>query len=290
MYKKIIVCLVMAVIMLCLGCLCVFADDITPSEADTLTTTSGNAQNNVVSDIILDDENKYTDQEDNTENPVKTTGLTEEEANAMIEKIAEAVGKYSENIPAAKTAKEWILRNASNIIGFLMALSLLIATPTGSSIYKNAKMFIKKNVDGTLTTIEAWKENVEKTLNETSTQSKDLSNAVKDLIRKYDEIADARARAEEAQKKAEAELMQATEKMTVQEEKTAATNQAMLASTVLLARTMTTVVQLSKALTQQQKDEFYEAYKSAMADIKDLTDNAHTDANDAEGTNEVQNN
>ena len=53
---------------------------------------------------------------------------------------------------------------------------------------------------------------------------------------------------------------------------------------------MTTVVQLSKALTQQQKDEFYESYKSAMADIKGMTDNAHTDVNDAEGTNEVQNN
>lgn len=289
MRRKIIVSLIMATIMVFVGCFFAAAEDAAAEDTAASTTAEENTENTGVSDTNTDGAGKYTPEGDNTKNTVKTAGMTEDEANALVDKIAEAVGNYADKIPAAKTAKEWILRNASNIIGFLMALSLLIATPAGSNIYKNAKLFIKKNVDGTLTTVEAWKNSVEKTLNDTSDQSKELASTVKELIKKYDEIADARAAADAAREKAEADLQAATEKMTAREEKTAATNQAMLASTLLLARTMTTVVQLSKALTQQQKDEYYDAYKSAMAAIKSLTDGA-ADGESTEGADEVQNN
>ena len=127
-------------------------------------------------------------------------GMTEEELREVILRVADAVGAYEDEIPAAGKAKEWILKNLASIVGFLMAAAMLVVTPVGKKIFGN---FIKTFKD-TLVIVKKWKEDLEGVITKNGEKNAELRASVNELMTVLKrENEDALRRAEIAEQNAE---------------------------------------------------------------------------------------
>lgn len=202
---------------------------------------------------------------------------TEEELRDMILRVAEAVGAYEEDLPAAGKVKVWIMDNLASIVGFVMALSLIIATPVGKKIFKNFITALKAS----MTTVGEWKGELEGIIAKNGEKNAELRASVNELMAQLTrENAAALARAEAAEiKTAEAEErllaveQDAAEKMA----KSAAVNEAVCRAVLVMAKPLEMTIQKSKALDEMQKHEIFTEYANAVDAIRDLLSDNNTD-------------
>lgn len=213
---------------------------------------------------------------------------TEEELRNMIMRVADAIGAYEDDMPAAGKAKAWIVDNLASIVGFLMALSLIIATPVGRKIFKNFIAALKAS----MTTVGEWKTELEANIAKNGEKNAELRASVNELMTQLTrENAAALARAEAAElKTAEAEeKLLATEKEAAEQlSKSAATMEAVCRAVLVMAKPLEMSVQKSKALDEMQKHEVFTEYKDAVDQIRALlTDGATVNATEEEAVEDV---
>ena len=203
----------------------------------------------------------------------KDTGtLTEQELYDAIMKVADAVGAYEEEIPAAGKAKEWIIRNLPTIVGLLMSLAVFIVTPAGKKMFARALTAAKSIME----TIEKWKKQIEKAIAENGEKNSQLRTAVNEMmsvLKRENEEALKRAEAAEAraaENADEAEKTRAEAKAAY--EQCAAACEAVCRAVLAMATPLETTIQKSSALDKMQKDQFYEEYKKTVNHIHGLLD------------------
>lgn len=210
----------------------------------------------------------------------KTTdanSMTEEELREVILRVADAVGAYEDEIPAAGKAKEWIIGNLASIVGFLMAAAMLVATPVGKKIFGNFLKTCKK----TLETIKEWKEELEGVITKNGEKNAELRAAVNEMMSVLKrENEDAIRRAEIAEQNAEQNakaLIEAEAKAAEAETRATDVCEAVCRALLVMAKPLETTIQRSKALDEMQKDEFYADYKKSVDMIKALIEGTNND-------------
>jgi hypothetical protein len=203
--------------------------------------------------------------------------LTEEEMREVILRVAEAVGAYEDDIPAAGKVKEWIMGNLASIVGFFMAISLIIATPIGKKIFSNFITALKS----TVTTAKGWKEEVEAVIAKNGEKNAELRASVNEMMSVLKrENEEAIRRAEEAEKNAEQNakaLIEAEAKATEAETRATDVCEAVCRALLVMAKPLETTIQRSKALDELQKDDFYADYKKSVDMINALLEGKNTD-------------
>lgn len=209
---------------------------------------------------------------ENTEEKKDAGTLTEQELYDAIMKVADAVGAYEEEIPAAGKAKEWIIRNLPTIVGLLMSLAVFIVTPAGKKMFTKALTAAKS----IMKTVEEWKEQIESTIAKNGEKNSQLRTAVNEMmsvLKRENEEALKRAEAAEAraaENADEAEKTRAEAKAAY--EQCAAACEAVCRAVLAMATPLETTIQRSSALDQMQKDQFYEEYKKTVNHIHGLLD------------------
>lgn len=221
---------------------------------------------------------EQTDADDGEKN--KTTdanGMTEEELREVILRVADAVGAYEEDIPAAGKAKAWIVDNLASIVGFLMAAAMLVATPVGKKIFGNFIKTCKK----TLETIKEWKEELEGVIAKNGEKNAELRASVNEMmavLKRENEAAIRRAEIAEQNAEQNAKsLIEAEVKAAEAETRAADVCEAACRALLVMAKPLETTIQRSKALDEMQKDEFYEDYKKSVDMIKALIEGTNND-------------
>ena len=210
----------------------------------------------------------------------KTTdanGMTEEELREVILRVADAVGAYEDEIPAAGKAKKWIIGNLASIVGFLMVAAMLVTTPVGKKIFGNFIKTCKKALE----TIKEWKEELEKVIAKNGEKNAELRAAVNEMMSVLKrENEDALRRAEIAEQNAEQNakaLIEAEAKAAEAETRATDVCEAVCRALLVMAKPLETTIQRSKALDEMQKDEFYEDYKKSVDMIKALIEGTNND-------------
>lgn len=227
-------------------------------------------------------------QGDIKDNETDVDQMTEQELRDMIMRVADAIGAYEDDVPAAGKVKAWIVDNLASIVGFLMALSLIIATPVGRKIFKNFITALKAS----MTTVGEWKTELEANIAKNGEKNAELRASVNELMTQMTREVDAAlARAEAAEiKTAEAEeKLLATEKEAAEQlAKSAATMEAVCRAVLVMAKPLEMSVQKSKALDEMQKHEVFTEYKDAVDQIRALlTDGATVNATEEEAVEDV---
>lgn len=196
--------------------------------------------------------------------------MTEEEMREAILRVAEAIGAYEEDIPAAGKAKQWIIDNLASLVGALMALSLLIATPVGRNVFKKF-LTVCKN---TLATVKDWKTELEGTIVNNGEKNAELRSAVNELMAKMTrENQDAIRRAEEAEQRAteyEEKLIQTQKDTATALDKCSRVNEAVCRAALVMAKPLEMSVQHSKAFDEMQRHEIFEEYREAVDTVTAL--------------------
>lgn len=210
----------------------------------------------------------------------KTTdanGMTEKELREVILRVAEAVGAYEDDIPAAGKVKEWIMGNLASIVGFFMAISLIIATPIGKKIFSNFIAALK----GTMTTAKGWKEEVEGVIARNGEKNAELRASVNEMMSILKrENEEAIRRAEIAEKNAEESakaLIEAKAEATEAARKSAEVCEAVCRAALVMAKPLEMTVQRSKALDEMQKHEIFADYRASVDAINALLEGKNTD-------------
>lgn len=203
--------------------------------------------------------------------------LTEEEMREVILRVAEAVGAYEDDIPAAGKAKEWIMGNLASIVGFFMAISLIIATPIGKKIFGNFIAALK----GTMTTAKGWKEELEGVIARNGEKNAELRASVNEAMAVFKRESDAaNRRAELAEQRAEeyaADLTKAKLEAKEADERSAAVCEAVCRAALVMAKPLEMTVQRSKALDEMQKHEIFAEYSASVDAINALLEGKNTD-------------
>lgn len=215
--------------------------------------------------------------EDEKENDAENDAMTEEELREAIMRVAEAVGAYEDDIPAAGKVKEWIMGNLASIVGFFMAISLIIATPIGKKIFGNFIAALK----GTMTTAKGWKEEVEAVIARNGEKNAELRASVNEMmsvLKRENEEANRRAKAAESRAaEADEKLIAAEKDAAEQMAKSAAVCEAVCRAVLVMAKPLEMSVQRSKALDEMQKHEIFTEYATAVDAIRDLLSDNNTD-------------
>lgn len=203
--------------------------------------------------------------------------MTEEEMREVILRVAEAVGAYEDDIPAAGKVKEWIMGNLASIVGFFMAISLIIATPIGKKIFGNFIAALK----GTMTTAKGWKEELEGVIARNGEKNAELRASVNEAMAVFKRESDAaNRRAELAEQRAEeyaAELTKAKQEAKEAEERSTAACEAVCRAALVMAKPLEMTVQRSKALDEMQKHEIFAEYSASVDAINALLEGKNTD-------------
>ncbi len=282
-----IICTVMIAASLTLTVGAAETEQITTGEETTITTTTTAATEEQTAEVPADAEEPEeplenigaeVDDEDITEangenNTTEThagADLTEEEMRDMILRVAEAIGAYEEDLPAAGKAKEWIINNLASLVGFLMAISLIIATPIGKKIFNNFVTICKN----TVTKFGEFNDDLKATIANNAEKNAELRAAVNELMAKMTrENEEAIRRAEEAEARAnkyEAELIDVKKEAAAQLAASARTSEAVCRAALVMAKPLEMVVQHTKALDELQKHEVFTEYRDAVEDIHKL--------------------
>ena len=203
--------------------------------------------------------------------------LTEEEMREVILRVAEAVGAYEDDIPAAGKVKEWIMGNLASIVGFFMAISLIIATPIGKKIFSNFIAALK----GTMTTAKGWKEEVEGVIARNGEKNAELRASVNEMmavLKRENEAALRRAEIAEqnAEQNAKA-LIEAETKAAEAETRATDVCEAVCRALLVMAKPLEMTVQRSKALDEMQKHEIFADYRASVDAINALLEGKNTD-------------
>lgn len=204
--------------------------------------------------------------EKDTTETITGADLTEEEMRDMILRVAEAVGAYEDDIPAAGKAKQWIIDNLSSLVGFLMALAMLILTPVGRKIFKTF-ITVCKN---TLSTVGEWKNELMDVIAKNGEKNAELRASVHELMSM---LTRENARAEEAEKRAaeaQDELARVTKQAEQTYEKCVRVNEAVCRAALVMAKPLEMTVQRSKALDEMQKHEIFTEYREEVDNINAL--------------------
>ena len=224
---------------------------------------------NIGAEVEDESDTKANGENDETE---ANTGadLTEEELRDLILRVADAVGAYEDDIPAAGKAKQWIIDDLASLVGFLMALAMLIATPVGRKIFKNF-ITVCKN---TLSTVGEWKDELMDVIAKNGEKNSELRTSVNELMSKLTrENAEALARAEAAEKRAaeaQDELARVTKQAEQTYEKCVRVNEAVCRAALVMAKPLEMTVQRSKALDEMQKHEIFTEYREKVDNINAL--------------------
>lgn len=215
--------------------------------------------------------------EEEKEKDAEKDAMTEEELREVIMRVAEAVGAYEDDIPAAGKAKEWILGNLASIVGFLMAISLIIATPIGKKIFSNFIAALK----GTMTTAKGWKEEVEGVIARNGEKNAELRASVNEMMAVLKrENEEAIRRAEIAEKNAEENakaLIETKAEAAEAARKSAEVCEAVCRAALVMAKPLEMVVQRSSALDEMQKHEIFADYRASVDAINALLEGKNTD-------------
>ena len=259
----------------------------TTGEETTITTTTTAATEEQTAEVPADAEDpeqtlghigaEVEDESDTEANGEKDTtdthagaDLTEEEMRDMILRVAEAIGAYEEDLPAAGKAKEWIINNLASLVGFLMAISLIIATPIGKKIFTNFVTICKN----TVTKFGEFNDDLKKAVADNAEKNTELRAAVNELMTKMTrENQEAIRRAEEAEARAnkyEAELIEVKKEAAAQLAASTRTSEAVCRAALVMAKPLEMVVQHTKALDELQKHEVFTEYRDAVEDIHKL--------------------
>lgn len=216
-------------------------------------------------------------QDDIKDNEKDVDQMTEDELREIVLRVAEAVGAYEDDVPAAGKVKAWIVDNLASIVGFLMAVSLIIATPTGKKIFSNFITALKS----TVTTVKGWKEEVEAVIAKNGEKNAELRASVNELMAVLKrENEDALRRAEIAEQNAEQNakaLIEAETKAAEAETRATDVCEAVCRALLVMAKPLETTIQRSKALDEMQKDDFYADYKKSVDMINALLEGKNTD-------------
>ena len=192
-------------------------------------------------------------------------------------RVAEAVGAYEDDIPAAGKVKEWIMSNLASIVGFFMAISLIIATPIGKRIFGNFITALKS----TVTTAKGWKEEIEGVIARNGEKNAELRASVNEMMSVLKrENEEAIRRAEIAEQNAEQNakaLIEAETKAAEAETRATDVCEAVCCALLVMAKPLETTIQRSKALDEMQKDDFYADYKKSVDMINALLEGKNTD-------------
>lgn len=224
-----------------------------------------------------DETEKDKDTDTEEDKVADADGMTEEELREVIMRVAEAVGAYEDEIPAAGKAKEWIMDNLASIVGFVMALAMLIATPIGKRIFGNFMTALKN----TLTTAKDWKDELEGIIAKNGEKNAELRASVNEAMAVFKRESDAaNRRAELAEQRAEeyaAELTEAKREAKEAEERSTAVCEAVCRAALVMAKPLEMTVQRSKALDEMQKHEIFAEYKESVDMINALLEGKNTD-------------
>lgn len=216
-------------------------------------------------------------QDDIQEDEKNADQMTEDELREIVLRVAEAVGAYEDDVPAAGKVKAWIINNLASIVGFLMALSLLIATPVGRKIFKNFITALKAS----MTTVGEWKGELEGIIAKNGEKNAELRASVNELMAQMTrEVNAALARAEAAEiraSEAEEKLLTAEKNAAEQLAKSTAVNEAICRAVLVMAKPLEMSVQRSKALDEMQKHEVFTEYKDALDTIHGLLNETTTE-------------
>lgn len=215
--------------------------------------------------------------EDEKEKDAEKDAMTEEELREVIMRVAEAVGAYEDDIPAAGKAKEWIVDNLASIVGFLMAISLIIATPIGKKIFGNFITALKS----TMTTAKGWKDEVEGVIARNGEKNAELRASVNEMMSVLKrENEEAIRRAEEAEKNAEENakaLIEVEAEAAEAARKSAEVCEAVCRAILVMAKPFETTVQRTKALDETQKHDSYADFRASVDAINALLEGKNTD-------------
>ena len=211
------------------------------------------------------------------EKDAEKDAMTEEELREVILRVAEAVGAYEDDIPAAGKVKEWIIGNLASIVGFFMAISLIIATPIGKKIFSNFITALKS----TVTTAKGWKEEIEGVIARNGEKNAELRASVNEMMSVLKrENEEAIRRAEEAERNAEDNakaLIETKAEAAQAAKKSAEVCEAVCRAVLVMAKPLEMSVQRSKALDEMQKHEIFTEYANAVDAIRDLLSDNNTD-------------
>ena len=203
--------------------------------------------------------------------------MTAEELREALLRVAEAVGAYEDDIPAAGKVKEWIIGNLASIVGFFMAISLIIATPIGKRIFGNFITALKS----TVTTAKGWKEEIEGVIARNGEKNAELRASVNEMMSVLKrENEEAIRRAEEAERNAEDNakaLIETKAEAAQAAKKSAEVCEAVCRAVLVMAKPLEMSVQRSKALDEMQKHEIFTEYANAVDAIRDLLSDNNTD-------------
>ena len=212
-----------------------------------------------------------------TNNRIDTETMTEEDMREVIIRVAEAVGAYEDEVPAAGKVKQWIFDNLATIAGFAVALAALIATPVGRNIFKRGVEMAK----ATLVSVKGWKEELEGVIARNGEKNAELRAAVNELMAKLtreNEEANKRATAAEAAlAESQSALLEAKREARETYERCVASCEAVCRAALVMAKPLEMSVQRSKALDEMQKHEIFNEYRQEVTAIKALLDGANTD-------------
>ena len=279
-----IICTVMIAASLTLTVGAAEAEQITTTgEEETITTTataateeqtaevSADAEDpeqtleNIVAEVEDEHSTEANGENDETEANIGAD-LTEEELRDLILRVADAVGAYEDDIPAAGKAKQWVIDNLASLVGFLMALAMLIATPVGRKIFKNF-ITVCKN---TLSTVGEWKNELMDVIAKNGEKNAELRASVHELMSM---LTRENARAEESEKRAaeaQDELARVTKQAEQTYEKCVRVNEAVCRAALVMAKPLEMTVQRSKALDEMQKHEIFTEYREEVDNINAL--------------------
>lgn len=210
-------------------------------------------------------------------NRIDPETMTEEDMREVIIRVAEAVGAYEDEVPAAGKVKQWIFDNLATIAGFAVALAALIATPVGRNIFKRCVEIAK----ATMVSVKGWKEELEGVITRNGEKNAELRAAVNELMAKLtreNEEANKRAEAAEAAlAESQSALLEAKREARETYERCAASCEAVCRAALVMAKPLETNLQRSKALDEMQKREILNEHSKNVAVINALLDGTNKD-------------
>lgn len=238
-----------------------------PVSAADETETDTQAATTVAAEIEIEEETA-TETETTTEDAElaeePASGMTEEELEAAVIKVAEAIGAYEDDVPGAAKVKQWIFDNLASIVGALMALSMLIITPVGRKVFKSAVKILKTAMEE----VDGWKNALVEKISANEIENRNLRAAVNELMATFKrQTEDLTKRAEAAEDEAQQLRKQLLDKETETAEvyaKCARTCEAVCRAVLVVAKPLEMTVQKSKGLDEMQKHEIFSEYRDGL--------------------------
>lgn len=248
----------------------VATEDLASDNADDATADTAAADKNSADKDIGDGESKN-----------KSETVSEEELREIILRVADAVGAYEDDIPTAGKVKQWIIDNLASIVGFLMAASILIATPAGRKTFKNFVALCKNS----LSAVSDWKDEFESVIAKNGEKNAELRASVNELMTKMtrdNEAANNRAEiAEQRAAELSEKLLQAEQAHAESIAKSKDVSEAVCRAVLVMAKPLEMSMQRSKSLDEMQKHEIFEEYRNALGQINDLLSAEHPQEEEA---------